>query len=90
MGRMFADFEPYDVQAKRREFEVRGKDIHLIQQICRKLSRGQDVARIADDLMEDLEVVSKICEAAYEFAPDYDAEAIYQKLHEEKAAAVTA
>ena len=36
------------------------------------------------------EKIMPICEAAYEFAPDYDAEAIYQKLHEEKEEAVTA
>ena len=58
-----------------------GEEIHLIKMICRKLQKSQPPETIAEDLVEELDTVKAICEAAAEFAPDYDAEKIYDKLH---------
>lgn len=59
----------------------RGQETKLIQQVCRKLSKGKDIYVIADELEEDPTVITRICQAAEEFAPDYDCELIYQKLN---------
>ena len=58
-----------------------GKEIQLIEMICRKLQKSKTPEAIADELDEELDTVKPICEAAAEFAPDYDAEKIYAKLH---------
>ena len=58
-----------------------GKELHLIEMICRKLQKSKTPETIADELDEELDTVKAICEAAAEFAPDYDAEKIYAKLH---------
>ena len=57
-----------------------GTDRHLIEQICKKLSKGKDTETIADEVEEDLDVVQVICDAASTFAPDYDVDAIYNAL----------
>jgi len=53
-------------------FKKEGKEDHLISQVCRKLRKGKDVKQIADELEEDEIRVKVICDAAKEFAPDYD------------------
>ena len=61
--------------------EAKGEEIHLIKMICRKLLKSKTPETIADELDEEIDIVKAICEAAAEFAPDYDAEKIYVKLH---------
>lgn len=60
-----------------------GGERKLISLICKKLCKGKSVEEIAEDLEEDIEGIQKICETAKEFAPDYDCDRIYERLHEE-------
>ena len=64
--------------------EARGEKMKLISQVCKKLDRGTSPEVIAEALEEDLDVIERICEAAKEFAPEYDCDKIYLKLHKNK------
>ena len=57
-----------------------GAEVKLIEQVCKKLRKGKAAGEIAEDLEEDLEKVSQICEAARKFAPEYDCNEIYKEL----------
>ena len=57
-----------------------GKDQQLIQMVCKKIYKGKSPAIIAQELEESEETVRKICDAAKEFAPEYDCEKIYDKI----------
>ena len=87
MGELFENFKGYDVPAVRREAraegEARGDATRLIKQVCIKLEKGQSVGRIADDLVENVDTINKIC-AAIEQTGTHDAKAIYQFLHPEQ------
>ena len=74
---MFADLVYLDAKAEGRE---EGEIKKLIQQIICKLQKNKPVEVIADELEEDLEIVKKICDAAMDFAPDYNIDTIYEKL----------
>ena len=76
MGELFENFRGYDVPAVRAE----GEEIHLIKLVCKKLEKGQSVNRIADDLVENVDKINKIC-AAIEKAGTYDAKAIYRFMN---------
>ena len=76
MGELFENFRGYDVPAVRAE----GEEIHLIKLVCKKLEKGQSVNRIADDLVENVDKINKIC-AAVEKAGTYDAKAIYRFMN---------
>lgn len=65
----------------REEGRIEGANIYLIQQVCKKLMRNLCVEEIADALEEDMDKIRKIVEAAETFAPQYDADAIYERLH---------
>ena len=49
--------------------------------VCRKLSKGKDPGRIAEELDEEPEEIHPICQAAGRFAPDYDVAVIYNALY---------
>ena len=58
-----------------------GMEKHLITQVCKKLRKGKNAATIAMELDEDdSSKIEKICEAAKDFAPDYDVDAIFELL----------
>lgn len=57
-----------------------GRNQHLIQMVCKKLDKGKIPAIIAQELEESEETVQKICDAAEEFAPEYNCERIYNKM----------
>lgn len=59
-----------------------GEEIKLIHQICKKLEKNKTPETIADELEEEINVVNDICEIAERMKPDYDAEKIYEMLHE--------
>ena len=54
----------------------------LISQVCTKLKRKICAEEIAGALEEKIEVIHTICEAAADYAPDYDVDKIYDKLKE--------
>ena len=58
----------------------KGNFLKLIQLTVKKLQKNKSVAEIADALEEAETVIQNICDAAKEFAPDYDAEKIYNSL----------
>ncbi len=53
-------------------FKEEGEENRLIRQVCRKLRKGKGVEQIADELEEDESRIKVICDAAEEFAPDYE------------------
>ncbi|MCM1134732.1 MAG: hypothetical protein NC400_04070 [Clostridium sp.] len=58
----------------------KGKSVHLISLVCRKLSKGKTPAQISEELEEELPTVEHICEIAGKCSPEYDCEKIYQLL----------
>ena len=80
MGELFENFRGYDVPAVRRESEAKGHDTLLIEKVCIKLEKGQSVNQIADDLVENVDTITKIC-SAIEKAGTHDAAIIYQLMN---------
>lgn len=62
--------------------QAKGEKLKLIEMTCKKLRKGKTPEEISEDLEEDMEVILRICNAANEYAPDYDAEKVYSKLYE--------
>ena len=64
--------------------EIEGMKKTLIKQICRKLRKGKDLAQIADEVEEEESNVKPICDAAADFAPEYDEkqviDAVFKKM----------
>jgi hypothetical protein len=81
---LFEEFKGFDVQAERKKGEEIGEELKVIKQVCKKLAKGQDPSTIADMLEEDQSHVQAICDVASSYAPDYDAEKIYEQLAHEK------
>ena len=52
----------------------------LVNQVCRKLAKGLSPEEIADHLEADISQISKICEIASSYAPDYDAAKIMKEI----------
>lgn len=56
-------------------------NIKALMDICRKMQASLSAEEIADDLAEDdVALIQKIMDAAKEFAPEYDIDAIYEKV----------
>ena len=77
---LFDGWQGFDVQEERRN----GGEIKVIQQVCAKISMGQDVAQIAKDLVEEESHIQSIYDVASKFAPNYDAEKIYEEMTKAK------
>lgn len=80
MGELFENFRGYDVPAVRREARAEGDTTRLIKIVCKKLEKGQSADQIADDLVENVDTINKIC-AAIEKAGTHDAATIYQLMN---------
>lgn len=65
-----------------REGKIEGKTLQLIEQICKKLQKNKTVSQIAEELESDEAEIKRIIEAAKELAPEYDPEAILDKLNQ--------
>ncbi len=65
----------------REEGRAERADKHLIDQVCKKLARKLSAEEIADNLEEDISRIKRIIEVAEMFAPQYDVEQIYEKMH---------
>lgn len=57
-----------------------GSSKKLISLVCRKLQKGKKPEQIAEELEEELELISQICEVAEQSAPEYNCDEIYQFL----------
>ncbi len=63
---------------------IEGANRKIISQICRKLAKNKSVEMIAEELEEDdIGYIQHICEVAAKYAPDYDADRIYEELYPE-------
>ena len=58
-----------------------GSQKTLIQLVCTKILKGKNIPEIADALETDEEMISKIYEIAQKQMPDFDVDAIYEKLY---------
>ncbi len=67
------------------EGEARGKNRHLISQICRKLRKGKEVRQIAYEVEEEESIVKSVCDIAAGFAPDFDEEKVIEAVEQSKA-----
>ena len=77
MSDLFEGWKGFDVQEERRN----GEFINQIKLICKKLSKGKNIDDIASELEEDdISKIQEIVDIAYKFAPDYDANKIYEEL----------
>lgn len=65
----------------RMEGMQQGEEQKLIEQICRKVKKGKALPVIAEELEEEISVVSPIYNAVLESAPEYDCDKIYALLH---------
>ncbi len=59
---------------------IQGRQINLISMVCRKLAKGKNADSIAQELEEASDIVKDICKVAKDYAPDYDAVAIYEAM----------
>ena len=68
----------------RKEGEKYGKEVKLINQVCKKIGR-YTVSDIADMLEEDEQTIACIIEHAKKYEPDYEAHAedIYNDMNKE-------
>lgn len=57
-----------------------GQKRYLIECICKKLRKGKNLNVIAEELEEEVSAIEEIYLTAKEFAPEYDAELILQKI----------
>lgn len=61
-----------------------GRDMKLIEMVCRKLKKGKTMEQIAEELEEETDVIAAICKAAEAAAPEYDCNEVYEKWKELK------
>ena len=67
--------------AGRTKGQAEGEELLLIRMVCKKLAKGSAVSQIAVELETEKGTIEKICKAATDFAPEYDAEKIRNALH---------
>ena len=60
------------------EGRTEGESYKLVSQVCRKLRKGKEPERIAEELEEEVELIQRICQAAKEFGPGYDEEKVFK------------
>ncbi|HJA43582.1 MAG TPA: 3-isopropylmalate dehydrogenase [Candidatus Dorea stercoravium] len=63
-----------------------GAEKNMIALVCRKLKKSKSTHEISEALEEPEEKIRLICEAAADYAPDYDVDGIYDRLKEREAA----
>ncbi len=57
-----------------------GTDKHLIALICKKLVKGKSIEVISEEVEEPEDKVKAICDIASGFAPNYDADSVYEAV----------
>lgn len=58
-----------------------GKDVKLIELVCRKIIKGKDLLLIMEELEEDEDTIKKIYDVALRLKPNLDVEKVYSILH---------
>ena len=64
------------------EGRTEGESYKLVSQVCRKLRKGKEPERIAEELEEEVELIQRICQVAKEFGPGYDDEKVFKAYME--------
>ena len=60
------------------EGRTEGESYKLVSMVCRKLRKGKEPERIAEELEGEVELIQRICQAAKEFGPGYDEERVFK------------
>ena len=60
------------------EGRTEGESYKLDSMVCRKLRKGKEPERIAEELEEEVELIQRICQTAKEFGPGYDEEKVFK------------
>ena len=68
------------IEMEKEESYEDGKREYLITLVVKLKNKGKTVDEIADILEEPVEKIQKICDISENYAPDYDAQKIYQEL----------
>lgn len=69
-------------QACEEGVKKKGSIIRLIKQVCAKMQKFSSAEEIANNLVEqDVLLIQRIMDAATDFAPDYNVDAIYNALN---------
>ena len=58
----------------------KGIEQTIISLICKKLLKGKDARIIADEIEEPVDKVTRICEIASKYLPNYDVNKIMDEL----------
>ena len=85
MARFFENFEKFDIQEHARvnqeKGQAKGEDIHLINQVYKKLQKGKSPEVIADEVEESVEIVGRIISAIEAVSTDpFDPDKVYEEL----------
>jgi predicted transposase/invertase (TIGR01784 family) len=64
------------------EGRTEGESYKLVSMVCRKLRKGKEPERIAEELEEEVELIQRICQVAKEFGPGYDDEKVFKAYME--------
>ncbi|MCM1288965.1 MAG: hypothetical protein NC240_11710, partial [Clostridium sp.] len=78
VGRLFEEEKQQAVKQAVKVAFGEGEFKRLITLVCRKLRKSKEIDVIADELEEDIVVISEMCEAAEPYAPDYNEELVYE------------
>ena len=62
-----------------------GKERKLIEQVCKKIQKSKSIEAIAEELEEEVSTIKRIYDVAWETAPEYNVDKIYDVLHESDA-----
>ncbi len=57
-----------------------GREETMVALICKKLVKGKSVSEIADAIEKPEEYVSKVCEIASKYLPNYDVHVIMSEI----------
>ena len=60
------------------EGRTEGESYKMVSMVCRKLRKGKEPERIAEELEEEVELIQRICQTAKEFGPGYDEEKVFK------------
>lgn len=63
---------------------AKGIEKGLVQMVCKKMRKGKPLERIAEELEEDITIITPIYETASRFPPDYDSDLVYAQMEASK------
>ena len=65
---------------ERQEGLEQGRNVLLVEKVCKKLKKNKSREQIAEELEEDIDIIHRICDVAEEVMPRYDVEKICEKM----------